>query len=313
MSEPNSCSTGPPKKFLKKGEGLKRFAAFKPPIPVTAHKVERRQTYVKFKLDNSGTKKSPDSHFLHPDILDDESINLSTEVPKIAPPKIMHTPVRPQHGKNNNHFLRPNTPPLSSRAPPPRSPSPPTPSPPPASPSPPRQPLQAKKISPPNPPSSPEALTQPIQPARVTRSTKQCLKLQNTNTDLSTPSPGSCVLALGQQIHQIQLIVNQLQEKIQTCQCEPPKSAPKRKSSRRAVSPTSAAETEQNTRKTRSTNQCSKPGSCVLALGQQIQQIQLTVNELKEGMKNCECGAVLSEQKPVPKRKSSRKTTRQRD
>lgn len=80
----NECKQ--PKKFLKKGEGLKRFAAFKPPLPVTGRKSERRQTFVKFKLDNN----------IYSKILDDDSINLSTEIPKIPPPKIMHTPIRPR-------------------------------------------------------------------------------------------------------------------------------------------------------------------------------------------------------------------------
>jgi len=85
-----TCS-GPPKKFLKKGEGLKRFAAYKPPPPVSTNKFQRRQTFVKFKLDN----RIKPSHFIDPELLSNESINLSTEIPKIAPPKIMHTPVRP--------------------------------------------------------------------------------------------------------------------------------------------------------------------------------------------------------------------------
>lgn len=77
--------SNPPKKFLKKGEGLKRFAAYNPPLPTTSKKVgQRRKTFVKFKLDT-----------FYPDILNDESINLSTEIPKIAPPKIIHTPIKP--------------------------------------------------------------------------------------------------------------------------------------------------------------------------------------------------------------------------
>lgn len=85
---------GPPKRFLRKGEGLKRFAAYKPPLPCKP--VERRQTFVRFKLNhNSNTITREPAHFIPPEILNDDSINLSTEVPKIAPPKIIHTPIRP--------------------------------------------------------------------------------------------------------------------------------------------------------------------------------------------------------------------------
>lgn len=46
--------------FLKKGEGLKRFAAFK--VPISAPKsISRRQTFVKFKVDGSGTECSDTS------------------------------------------------------------------------------------------------------------------------------------------------------------------------------------------------------------------------------------------------------------
>lgn len=87
---------GPPKRFLRKGEGLKRFAAYKPPLPATAKKVERRQTFVRFKLDRSSAIVTKETvHFIPPEILNDDSINLSTEIPKIAPPKIIHTPIRP--------------------------------------------------------------------------------------------------------------------------------------------------------------------------------------------------------------------------
>lgn len=91
--------TQPPKKFLKKGEGLKRFAAYNPPLPVATNKCQRRQTFVKFKLDNQ-LKKQTSASFIPPEILYNESINLSTEIPKIAPPKIMHTPVRPVRPQN---------------------------------------------------------------------------------------------------------------------------------------------------------------------------------------------------------------------
>lgn len=95
LSQNSNC---PPKRFLRKGEGLKRFAAYKPPLPTTVKKVERRRTFVKFNLDvhnKANVKREPPLHFLPPEILNDDSINLSTEIPKIAPPKIIHTPIRP--------------------------------------------------------------------------------------------------------------------------------------------------------------------------------------------------------------------------
>jgi len=98
-SSPCSQNTNcPPKRFLRKGEGLKRFAEYKPPLPTTVKKAERRRTFVKFNMDGLNKKsvnKDPPLHFLPPEILNDDSINLSTEIPKIAPPKIIHTPIRP--------------------------------------------------------------------------------------------------------------------------------------------------------------------------------------------------------------------------
>ena len=58
---------------------------------------ERRQTFVRFRFDESknlNTKREP-ANFIPLEILNDDSINLSTEIPKIAPPKIIHTPIRP--------------------------------------------------------------------------------------------------------------------------------------------------------------------------------------------------------------------------
>lgn len=92
MSESSQNNVpGPPKRFLKKGEGLKRFAAYKPPLPLSGNKMQRRQTFVKFKLDN----KKDDPHLFPPKNLFDESVDLYTEVPKVAPPKIMRTPLKP--------------------------------------------------------------------------------------------------------------------------------------------------------------------------------------------------------------------------
>lgn len=97
MSQSENYVPGPPRKFLKKGEGLKRFAAYRPPLPLSANRVQRRQTFVKFKLDNKLNRKN-ESQFPPPDLLLDDSINLSTEVPRMAPPKIMRTPIRPALG-----------------------------------------------------------------------------------------------------------------------------------------------------------------------------------------------------------------------
>lgn len=132
------------RRFLKKGEGLKRFAAYKAPLPTTVKKMERRKTFVKFNLVNqSKMKSSQDSplHFLPPEILNDDSINLSTEIPVIPPPKIMHTPVRPKR----------------------------------------------------------QALV--------------------TMTNLSSPAPGNCVLAVDRQIQLIESTIHELKETIERCEC----------------------------------------------------------------------------------------------
>lgn len=82
-----------PKKFLKKGEGLKRFAAYRPPLPKSTIKANRRQTFSRtVKFDS----KSPTiAGFFDPVQYGEDVDNLSTEIPKVAPPKIMHTPIRP--------------------------------------------------------------------------------------------------------------------------------------------------------------------------------------------------------------------------
>lgn len=143
--------TGPPRRFLRKGEGLKRFAAYKPPLPSTVKKVERRQTFVRFKMDlNKSSVEREPAHFIPPEILNDDSINLSTEIPKIAPPKIMHTPIRP------------NRQPLSTIRP------------------------NGQTIDPPSSPSL---------------------------------SPKNFILALGRQIQQIEATVNELKDKVKSCEC----------------------------------------------------------------------------------------------
>lgn len=167
-------NNGQPKRFLKKGEGLKRFAAYKPPPPTTTTKTQRRQTFVRFKLDN---KLKRDQHYIDPDILLDDSINLSTEIPKIAPPKIMHTPVRPNH-----------------------------------------------------------------RPALGT--------LNSQEFDLSTPLPGNCIIALGRQIQQIQETVNELKEKVKNCECGalmPQRRRPTTRSQAKAKSSSSSSTTTTTT------------------------------------------------------------------
>jgi hypothetical protein len=173
-------NTGPPKRFLRKGEGLKRFAAYKPPLPTTAKKAERRQTFVRFRLDTnkSNTKREPPLHFIPPEILNDDSINLSTEIPKIAPPKIIHTPVRPNRQRSYS--------------------------------------------------TSPD----------VTCSPELNLSRRVSRTsDLCTPIPGSTILALSQQIQQIESTLNELREKLNNCECgvvKPPPTTRRRPTTRAA-------------------------------------------------------------------------------
>lgn len=88
-----------PKRFLKKGEGLKRFAAYNPPLP--------RKTFVRFQ----------------PNLPSDESLNISlTDTPKIGPPKTIHTPIRPNRAAlaalnaNRQTSESPNNSPTSSES-----------------------------------------------------------------------------------------------------------------------------------------------------------------------------------------------------
>jgi hypothetical protein len=176
-----AINNGPPKRFLKKGEGLKRFAAYKPPPPTTAKKVDGRQTFVRFRLENnkSNVKREPPLHFIPPEILYDDSINLSTEIPKIAPPKIIHTPVRPNRQRSYS--------------------------------------------------TSPDVTCSPE--LNFSRCVSQA-------SDLCTPVPGSTILALSQQIQQIESTVNELREKLNNCQCGAvaPKPATRRRPTTRAAS-----------------------------------------------------------------------------
>lgn len=234
LSTPKQHVTRTPKKFLKKGEGLKRFAAYKPPLPkVTAKKI--RQTIVKFDLKNNYSEEK--SCYL-PDILLDDSKNLSMEVPPIPPPKIVHTPMRPTRVQQTP--MRPTrvqqTPMKQSRN------------------------IQRTPIKPP-----PKILNTPVREVPVNHldqninnnnnnnkdnnNTKENSNLNNNNnntkkngksgkrynlrsrrqddpvieqrvtSDLSSPLPGNCILALAKQVQQVESTLNELKVKIFNCNC----------------------------------------------------------------------------------------------
>lgn len=235
--------SGPPRRFLRKGEGLKRFAAYKPPLPGTVKKLERRQTFVRFRLNQNNTivRKEP-AHFIPPEILNDDSINLSTEIPKIAPPKIIHTPVRPnrqalgtltnetsmftdsqingnidnllkkieekksslEEEKHNDLYY--NNKDQDDK----------------------HENEQQQQYDSYTPPESPILTKAPSRSRKV-----------NQAFDLSSPSPGSCILALGKQIQQIESTVNELKEKIKNCECgafaPPPPPTTRRRPTTRAA------------------------------------------------------------------------------
>lgn len=358
-----TCSC-PPKKFLKKGEGLKRFAAYKPPLPMTASKLGRRQTFVKFKLHD---KNQPT--FIPPQILNDESINLSTEIPKIAPPKIMHTPIRPnrqalgairpatlnvcdEYDSDEHYFATPHTYPrghengLSTdnaksttdssdkRMPQalleknlsrkiatitPTGPNkmisfngfrkPATPSPRP-SPSPVAQPPKASPVSRSKEPARRYNLRggkkaggdEPPVQKRETRRAKRQIKAiverhisphhsEHEHEDqekIPEYSESQIKGNIDNLLHRIEKRKEALEEDRSPINIQPAKVAANLR-----VSDLSSP----------------SPGNCILALGLQIQQIESTVNELRERIKNCECGKLLSPSE-APSKKSTRKTTR---
>lgn len=203
---------GQPKRFLKKGEGLKRFAAYKPPPPTTTTETQKRQTFVRFKLEN---KLKRDQHYIDPDILLDDSINLSTEIPKIAPPKIMHTPIRPNHrplAPISHSQINGNIDNLLKK-------------------------IEERKSS-----LEEERRSEATQFASPTLSPHKHLNNHHCDSDsdreeqrkpttidrqvqvsptfdLSTPVPGDSVLALAQHLQKLQQTVNELQEKIKNCEC----------------------------------------------------------------------------------------------
>lgn len=182
-----------PKKFLKKGEGLRRFAAYNPLPPMTTKKEDhRRKTFVKFKIDT-----------FYPDILNDESLNLSTEIPTIPPPKIIHTPIKPSRQALGAYNYN------EERVP---------------------QQIAPKKPEEPKP-----------EPAPSKRYNLRGGRKQKATFDLSTPQPGSCMLALHKHIQQIESTVNELKEKIKNCECgklspiEPPSNYTRKNTRSRAA------------------------------------------------------------------------------
>lgn len=220
MSQSSTEGTyGQPKSFLKKGEGLKRFAAYKPPLPkvnlnISDDKNQRRQTFVKFKLEHMLSKENQDN-FKHPNILNDKNINLATEIPKIPPPKILHTPVKPTRQALGG--IKPSL--LNSQTP--------------------YQPPFSARLNSTDTPITPECNKAKTPPT-------------NKREDID-PYVESCIIALGEQIKQIQQKVHELQQEIKKCNCcAPPTShdaGPKlRRSNRRSA--------KSNTEKTiSSTNQ----------------------------------------------------------
>lgn len=267
----NAPCPRPPKKFLRKGEGLKRFAAYKPPLPIISNnKFQRRQTFVKFKLG-------------YVDLLPDDSVNLSTEVPKIAPPKIMHTPMRPNRQalgtirstnlesqnqicaapKRYNLRIRDTQPTTKTKEI--------------------RRPKRQVKaiverhISPPYSPL--EELNALEDGDRNANSVHDESKI-NGNID-----------NLLQKIEEKKIsLEDDIEAENENQDCDRPIPAFHR--------------TSISNSKNRTTRSCQDfdlsaptPGSCILALGQQIQRIESRLNELKDQIKNCECGAIQSQHK----------------
>lgn len=242
---------GPPKRFLRKGEGLKRFAAYKPPLPGTVKKVERRQTFVRFRMDQAKTitRREP-AHFIPPEILNDDSINLSTEIPKIAPPKIIHTPIRP-----SRHALGTLTNETSL--------------------------FSDSHIN--------------------VNIDKLFKKIEEKKSNLD-----GCKQQIKQHEHHQPEHEDNNQASFEDNQDEqeyhdnytPPPSPP---------APVKAAPSK--ARKVNQVTDLSKPlpGNCMLAFTKQLQQIEATINELRDKIKNCECGAITP---PSPPKTRRRPTTR---
>lgn len=307
-TDQNAVNTGPPKRFLRKGEGLKRFAAYKPPLPTTTKKVERRQTFVRFRLDpkNLGVRREP-AHFVPPDILNDDSINLSTEIPKIAPPKIIHTPIRPSrhalgtltnesslfnesqingnidslfkkieekkstlnekddsffddhstsfscqhHDDNDNDKDHDN---YNVAA----------------------QHLQQRDTSTPS--------RHQIIKDEPVRQPKRQPKQAGRMADLSTPAPGTSIVALGKQIYQIESTVNELREKLKKCECgamaQPSQTIRRRPTTRAAARAAKSKESDNNKSDRPSADADNNPiEKLILSLADHVAQLKLKYDE----------------------------------
>lgn len=358
MSQPSITATpGQPKRFLKKGEGLKRFAAYKPPLPVSTNKAVRRQTFVKFKLES----KSKNTNSIYPDLPSDDSINLSTEIPRIPPPKIMHTPIRPnrtalgplatpntntpfittptlrgygvEHERNFTRkvtfiqpsdekrisfegFRRPNTPSPHQ--------------------SPVTQQLETQSseeyVSPKS--NEPMDVTTPPKRYNLRGSRKTAC-----NTAMSTVAPTK--VQSKKPRRQMRAVVERHitppsesteQQPVTESELEDNMSSLLRKIEERKASleEDATSDTDLNTpledavaedHTTPININCLRvtptfdlstpsPGSCILALGQHIQRIEDTVNELKRKTENCTCGAGLAVVEQATSGRATRKTTR---
>lgn len=349
----NLSYTGPPKKFLRKGEGLKRFAAYKPPLPVTSiKKVQRRQTFVKFKLDNKITArdKLTNDTLYYPDILYNDSVNLSTEVPKIAPPKIMHTPIRPNRQalgtiRSQNQPSPPARPTIIRRAfgmivktqnqPIQNQPTQnqltqnqPTQN----QPTPIRSPELKECAAAPKrynlrgsrKPSCENAQARDIQPTPIdttkkkeTRRNKRQAKAVVERHISPPPSPSGDTKGADSKPDELEIngnidnLLRKIEEKKSSLEGDNKDYINENQACER-TSPSHQHHDHQHetpiinskilNRKSYQEFDLStpSPGSCVLALGQQIQQIEYKVNELKNQIKNCECGAIQSHPKQQP-------------
>lgn len=235
--EQNYINNEPPRRFLKKGEGLKRFAAYKPPLPTTTKKpIERRQTFVRFRLDQNKLKTNPVAHFIPPEILNDDSINLSTEIPKIAPPKIIHTPIRPNRHAlgtltNESHLFTDtkidrNIDSLYKK-------------------------IEEKKVSLDGGQEDQHDCHEGSFTVFVEEQSSQH-EVRRAH-DLSKPTAGSAILALGRQIEQMEATLNELQEKLKNCECcnsvQQPKETARRRPTTRAASRAAKSRTNDADRK----------------------------------------------------------------
>lgn len=278
-----------PKKFLKKGEGLKRFAAYNPPLPTTTKKChQRRKTFVKFKLDN-----------FYPDILNDESINLSTEIPKIPPPKIIHTPIKPSRQALGAHNYNDSKSEQSPNIDPPSR----------------RYNTRARKALSENVPSCETTKREPKTRRKLKAVVERYERLPATDGNpTNTPAAESGTTELTES--QISGNIDDLLEKVAKMKAilgDKELNNSLDQSDEEASDGSHEADRLDAPQKTNQVHfdlSTPQPGSYILALGQQIQQIESTVNELKEIIKNCTCGKIFQSEQPSTKPGPIRKTTR---